>query len=207
MVIETFIFDFGGVIIKTPNLDWLLRWRESLGLKPDQEITKILSNPMESELIREIFLGMKSEEELWHLFADRLNLKPQTVQRIRRHVLSKYRINKPIIRIMKEIKSEYKTAILSNASEQTRKLIESKFHLHEIVDDIIISAEEGLIKPDPRIYQLAMDRLDASPETTMFLDDLEENVHAAKEFGMKAVQFLNTSQAIHAVRDILKRNE
>ncbi len=207
MMIETIIFDFGGVIIKTPNLDWLQRWRERLGLKPDQEIAQILSYPMESELIREIFLGTKSEETLWHLFAERLHLKLRTVKRIRRHVFSTYRINKPIVRILKELKSAYKTAILSNASDQTRKLMESKFQLHEIVDDIIISAEEGLIKPDPQIYQLAMDRLDASPETTLFLDDLEENVRAAKEFGMKAIQFLNTSQAIHAVRDILKRTE
>ena len=204
MTIETVIFDFGGVIIKNPNLDWLLRWHERLGFKRDNELFEILTNPMGSELIREIFLGTKSEEILWQLFAERLNLKEKTIKRIRRHAFSKYRINKPIIRLLSELSKGYKTAILSNASDQTRQLMERKLNLHEIVDVIIISAEEGLIKPDPQIYQLAMERLNTSPEKTLFLDDLKENVRAAKTFGMNAVHFLNTMQAIHSVRNTLK---
>jgi 2-haloacid dehalogenase len=60
-----------------------------------------------------------------------------------------------------------------------------------------------VIKPDPRIFEIAMDRLDAEPETSLLLDDTQENVTAARAFGMQAVQFINSQQAIQAVREYL----
>ena len=77
------------------------------------------------------------------------------------------------------------------------------FGLDKLVEDIVISAEEGVIKPDPAIYDIALRRLDAKPETTLFLDDYLPNVEAARDLGMAAVQFVDNRQAADEIRTLL----
>ena len=79
----------------------------------------------------------------------------------------------------------------------------SIFGFDRLVDEMIISAEEGIVKPDERIYQIALDKLGVEPEETVFLDDLRVNVEAARQLGIKAVQFFNPSQAISDIRALL----
>ncbi|GIK74719.1 MAG: haloacid dehalogenase [Chloroflexota bacterium] len=52
---------------------------------------------------------------------------------------------------------------------------------------VIMSNEVGLRKPDPEIYELAMEILDASPAQILYVDDLAENVEAARQLGMSAI--------------------
>jgi HAD superfamily hydrolase (TIGR01509 family) len=81
--------------------------------------------------------------------------------------------------------------------------MEDIFHLDRFVDDIIISAEEGIIKPDRRIYQIALDRLGAEPDTTLFVDDYPANVKGARDLGMKAVHFIDNKQAMQHIQTYL----
>jgi epoxide hydrolase-like predicted phosphatase len=207
MAIETILFDFGGVILKTPNLNWARRWQKLFGLQNNPEIGEILTNPNDSQLIRDICLGKLSEDHIWEVVAEKWAVKPQMVQRFRRRLFSKRNLNRKMIQFMAEVQADYQTAILSNAGDQTRQVIEDVYHLDRYLDGIIISAEEGVIKPDLRIYQIAMDRLGANPETCLFIDDTLENVLAAREYGMQAVQFLNNSQAFQAMRSCLEKED
>jgi putative hydrolase of the HAD superfamily len=74
------------------------------------------------------------------------------------------------------------------------------FQLHEVVDAFIISSEEGVAKPDPRIYQIALQRLDVQPHEAVFVDDFPENVAGAQQLGIIAVLFRDTDQAIAEVQ-------
>jgi putative hydrolase of the HAD superfamily len=64
-----------------------------------------------------------------------------------------------------------------------------------IFDTIVDSHEVGIRKPNPRIYELTMERLNATPTRTAFLDDLEANVHAATALGMHGVHVAEDSRA------------
>jgi epoxide hydrolase-like predicted phosphatase len=203
MTIKTIIFDFGGVIYMTPNLQWLNRWKRVLGFDDDPRIVEMLANPNESQLVREICLGKIPEDQIWVMMAEKWHIKPDLIGRLRRHVFSKRHLNKTMVKFLMALHKDYQTAILSNAGNQARRLMEGTFHLDRCVEDIIILAEEGLIKPDHEIFQITMDRLGAEPETTLLLDDYLENVLAARDFGMKAVQFINNQQAIQTIRDYL----
>ena len=205
MVIKTVIFDFGGVLYKTPNMQWMNRWQRLFGLSEDPQITQILADPNESPLITDVCLGKISEDEIWKIMAEKWHVKPDLLKRLRQQVFSKSQLNRKMAKFLAKLQNDYQTGILSNAGFQTRVLIEKVFKLDRYVEDIIISAEEGVIKPDPRIYQVAMDRLNAQPETTLFLDDYLKNVVGAREYGMCAVQFLNNQQAIQAVQDALEK--
>jgi len=175
-----------------------------LGVDHQPEILDMLENPHESPLVTEICLGNVSEDTMWVKMAEEWHLKPAMIRFFRRWLFSKRQLNQPMIKFMAEVHRQYQTAILSNAGDQTRTLMEGTYHLQDYVDEIIISAEEGVIKPDPRIFEIAMRRMNTTPETSLLLDDHLANVLAAREFGMHAVQFINHHQAIRMVRGHLE---
>jgi len=57
--------------------------------------------------------------------------------------------------------------------------------------DVIVSGEEKIVKPDPRIYTLAIDQFSLSPEASIFIDDSLDNVQAARSTGMLGHHFKN----------------
>ena len=204
-MIKTIIFDFGGVILNTPDFRWARRWQKFFGLQDHPEFAEMLNNQNESQLVKDICLGKISEDQVWEVVSEKWRVKPKVIQGFRRRFFSKRRLNKRMIHFIMDVQANYQTAILSNAGDRTRQVIEADYQLDRYLDEIIISAEEGVIKPDLRIYQIAMERLRAAPETTLFLDDTLENVLSAREFGMHAVQFINNHQAIQAMDDILQK--
>ncbi|MHB8648340.1 MAG: HAD-IA family hydrolase, partial [Thermomicrobiales bacterium] len=70
------------------------------------------------------------------------------------------------------------------------------YGLDRLVDGMIFSDEEGIAKPDPRIYRLAAERLGVRPEESLFVDDVLGNIEGARAVGMIAVHFRDTEQAI-----------
>lgn len=195
MGIKTVLFDFGGVLYMPPDLNLLKRWKGIFGIEDNPEILQMLDNPNESQLVKDVCLGKIPEEQTWGMITEKWHINPGLLQRIRQNIFSRRNLNKPMVAFLKDLQKKYQTGILSNAGDQTRRVMEDVFHLNRYVEEIIISAEEKVIKPDERIYQIAMERLNAEPDTTLFLDDYLVNVEAARDFGMKAVQFIDNDQA------------
>jgi putative hydrolase of the HAD superfamily len=82
-------------------------------------------------------------------------------------------------------------------------MIEQEWRFAEAFDVVILSAEVGLVKPDPAIYQLALDQLGVAAEAAVFLDDFRENVDGARQVGLQAIQFRTTEQAISDLEALL----
>jgi HAD superfamily hydrolase (TIGR01509 family) len=174
-----------------------------MGLKDDPFIAAILSSPEESEYVNDVMVGKISESEVWEMVARRWKISPALFQRFRRGALSSRRWNKELARFVESLRPRYKTAILSNAGSEARQTFGETYKIDRLVDDLIISAEEKIAKPDARIYRIAVDRLGVQPQEAVFVDDLLPNVEAARQFGMQVVHFLNTAQAIAEVQDHL----
>jgi putative hydrolase of the HAD superfamily len=81
------------------------------------------------------------------------------------------------------LQGKTRLALLSNAPPSLRDLLE-QLGLARYFDHMIISGEVDVRKPDPGIYQLALASLEVRPEDSLFVDDLEENLVAAREIGM-----------------------
>ena len=64
----------------------------------------------------------------------------------------------------------------------------------EDFDVLIWSFQHRMIKPDPEIYHLLLEKLGTSPEETLFLDDKLENIEAARRLGIQALQFFTVDQ-------------
>ena len=80
---------------------------------------------------------------------------------------------------------------LSNWSAETFPVARPGYPFLEWFDGIVISGEERLIKPDPRIFRVLLDRYDLVPEQTAFIDDQPANVEAAAAMGIRGVRFLD----------------
>jgi putative hydrolase of the HAD superfamily len=200
----TIIFDFGGVLYNMPDPKHVNKWMKIFGFNHDPEVLEMLANPNESQLVNDICLGKISEDVAWRMMHTKWRIKPETIRRFRNQISSKRHLNRQLVRFLNELHKDYQLGILSNAGDQSRSLMTNVFHLDQVVDEIIISAEEGVIKPDVEIYQIAMSRLDSKPEESLFIDDYGKNVEAAVDFGMKAIQFKDNEQAISMIRELLR---
>jgi len=199
-VIKTIFFDFGGVIVKLPNLWWIRRLKNKLALEEHPEILEMIENPYDAQLVTDICLGNISEDYLWEFLSEKLKVNPIMLKKIRLKFFSKRQLNRQVVKYLARLSLNYDTAILSNAGDKSRQLMEETYGLNRYVKEIIISAEEGVIKPDHRIFEIALNRMKAEPGTSLLLDDYYENVLSARKFGIHAVHFLNTKQALNDVR-------
>jgi putative hydrolase of the HAD superfamily len=111
-------------------------------------------------------------------------------------------LNTDLARFMAGLRPHYKTATICNGG--SREAMNRKFRLGELVDLMVFDGEEGVAKPDARIYQLTFTRLDVQPDEVVFVDDKERNVVAAQQLGMHTVHFKNTAQAIAEVQTCLR---
>ena len=205
MTIDTVIFDFGGVLYNTPAARSLSRWLRILGIKENPQVMAMIQDPSSSPLFWKIMRGKLSEQEMWKLLARQWKIPPALIGCFQRSMLSRKRLNKPMAGYLKSIRSRYKTGILSNAGDEFRKTMEKTFKFDQLVDIIIISAEEGYAKPDPEIYQIAIDRFNTLPENCVFVDNLLENVEAAQALGMRAIHHQNNDETIRILDQILMR--
>jgi len=75
--------------------------------------------------------------------------------------------------------------------------------IRSLFDEVVISAEVGLHKPQPEIYLLAAERLGVRPEDCVFVDDLRENCAGAEAVGMTAVLHRESAETIARVEELL----
>lgn len=78
---------------------------------------------------------------------------------------------------------------LSNWSSETFPTVRHRFSFLEWFDDIVISGEVGIVKPDSDIYELAKTRFQVDPPVTLFIDDSAANVRAAEAAGFLVYHF------------------
>ena len=100
-----------------------------------------------------------------------------------------------------EISPKFKTAVLSNISGRDRLAIRfEKGQLDSLFTTVIASGDEGLVKPQPEIYQLVANRLGVPASECIMVDDIQQNCDGATSAGMKAILFTSNKQCIEALR-------
>jgi 2-haloacid dehalogenase len=83
---------------------------------------------------------------------------------------------------------------LTNWSAETFGIARDRYEFLDWFEGVVVSGEERMIKPDPAIFQLLLDRFGLDPEATVFVDDSEANVTAARQLGLDAVLFTGPRQ-------------
>ena len=78
---------------------------------------------------------------------------------------------------------------LTNWSAETFPVARARFAFLSWFEDIVVSGEVKLAKPDPRIFQLTFQRCGLTPASTLYVDDMRRNVEVARELGLHALHF------------------
>lgn len=89
---------------------------------------------------------------------------------------------------------------LSNWSAETYPLVRDKYEFFDLFDDIILSGEVGLIKPDPEIFMVALKRIGRPASDCLLIDDALPNIEQANKMGFAAIHFESPAQLQEELR-------
>jgi putative hydrolase of the HAD superfamily len=94
-----------------------------------------------------------------------------------------------IVTLLAELKPRYRMVMLSNTDVMRFGFIRSRFPEVMFFDDFVLSYEVGFIKPDPRIYRIAVQKAGAPASACLFIDDRPENIEAARRLGLQTIHY------------------
>ena len=194
MPVRAVAFDVGGVLEVPTNNDLEGRWEQRLGLARGELFQRL----RQSGLGGDANLGRVSEVEFAQALSRLYGLDQPTTEELLVDLWDWYvgELNTELADYFQGLRPRYRTALLSNAAAGGRREEERRYGFAAMADVLIYSYEVGIEKPDRRIYEITCQELGVHPGDVVFLDDLEANVVAARQAGMKAVLFQSTAQAI-----------
>ena len=96
-----------------------------------------------------------------------------------------------IYQVMKELKAQgYHLFCLTNWSHETFPIVKQTYaRLFDMFEGIVVSGEEKLVKPNPEIYKVLLNRYQLNPSESIFIDDRQANVDGAEKVGIKGILF------------------
>jgi putative hydrolase of the HAD superfamily len=198
-MIETVIWDFGGVLTSSP-FEAFARFESERGLPADIIRRTNAANHLENAWAR--FERAEVDVETFdQLFAsESLALGAEVRGRDVLPLLSGD-LRPEMVEALRRVKEKFKTGCITNnlpansiGSKSGRSLYVAE--VMALFDHIIESAKIGLRKPDPRIYRMMTETLGSDPKRCVYLDDLGVNLKPAREMGMITIKVLNAAQAI-----------
>ncbi len=200
-MIRALITDFGGVLVRTRTERSRRALEDRLGLTPHTLERRVFGG----ELSLQGQHGAISEAEFWQAVAQeigcaRIGLTPEA---FRTEFFADDFLDEDLMAFIRGVRPQLKTGLISNAWSGMRELIHTTVPIADAFDALVISAEEKMMKPDPRIYQLALDRLAVRADEAIFLDDMPVNIAACNALGLHGVQFQSTGQALRDIRAVL----
>lgn len=198
MKIKAVFFDLGGVILRTEDHSPRTNLAKIFGLSYE-EIDRLV---FENDSSKKASLGFITEHEHWLNIAESLNLPELEVDRLKKEFFAGDRIDFYLLDLIRSLRPERVVGAISNAWSGMRPWMD-EHKVADVFDDMVISAEVGLAKPDPRIYQLAMQNLQVHPQESIFIDDTYRNVDAARRVGMQAILFEEPAQAVAELKSLL----
>ena len=198
MSLRTVIFDMGGVLLRTLDSEPRARWERECGLAQG-ELGELVFN---SVIGIQAQLGRLGEDDLWHWVQQRLGLSSDQREQIRGDFFAGDRVDRQLVSAIDRLRTVVTVGLLSNASAGLRSLLVHPLNLASHFDHITISAEEGLMKPDPRIFHIGLQRAGACPNEAMFVDDSAANVRAARQLGMIAIHYRDTEATLQELSSL-----
>jgi epoxide hydrolase-like predicted phosphatase len=189
--IEAVIWDMGGVLLQTYDQLPRLNLADRLGTTEEELYDAVFNSKTAHQATR----GEISEEAHWKWVLSHFHLQDDELPRFRDMFWGGDDLDIELIAYIESLRPRYRTALLSNAWSGARATMTRRYRMLQAFDESIFSAEIGLAKPDAAIYEYMLDKLALPAEKTVFIDDVAENIEAAKALGMQGIVFRSRQQA------------
>lgn len=199
-MITTIIFDLGGVLLRTEDREPRARLAQRLGMTYEELEGHVYGS-------REAMKGTISAEDHKKTILKKLGLPEDGMKGFGDEFWGGDRMDRKLVEFIRGLRPHYATALLSNAWDDLRPLLVKYWKIADIFDHIFISAEMGLAKPDPKIYQAVTTEINRAPSELVFVDDFIENVLAARDEGWNAVHFRSREGALAELAEYLNAEE
>lgn len=199
-MIKAIAFDYGGVIKINEN-DLFGDICNYLKIGKDewsQEYSKI----------NDIYnTGDKDFENVMFSLASKFNDSEETrnfIKKLLEDSKGKSHLNTELIEMIKELKEKgYKTPLLSNNSSTLREKL-AKHNILELFDEIIISGEVGISKPNPKIFEILFEKLNVKPKEVIFIDNSPRMFEGAEIIGYTPLLYKDNESFKSELFNILK---
>jgi putative hydrolase of the HAD superfamily len=207
--IEAIVSDFGGVLT-SPMTDSFVGVLDSSGVSIEElgKAMMALTAREGSNPLFDLETGRISVATFMGRLSDQLSTQVGTdvdLDGFGERYFGHLKPNEPLIEYMRGLRERgYKMAICTNNIREWEELWRAMLPVDEIFDVVVDSAFVGSRKPEPRIYEITLERLGTSPQATVFIDDIEVNCEGAQQLGMHAIRFRSTDQTIADVEAALR---
>jgi putative hydrolase of the HAD superfamily len=198
------LYDIGGVIEIVDDHSWpaqlRARWAARSGLLPEEYDARLAAADLPDTTVRTGVL-----EQHWQGVADALHLSAAELEAMRVELWDAYcgDENTELLDHARSLRGRCGLAILSNSGDGAREEEERRFGLSAIFDPICYSHEQGVLKPDATAFDKALERMGASAEQVLFIDDNLANVRAAHALGIRGVLHQVNATTIDAIEGFL----
>lgn len=187
--IKVIALDLGGVIFTdgTGAISELLK--KDKGYDP-KEIWNIIS----SEGRKKVTRGIITDDEYWAWAKEQLPSN-YDIGHIRHAYYDSYVLRKEMVDLLKQFRATgFRIIIFSGNMRERVAYLESKYKFSQYFDEAIYSFDHGCNKPERKFFQILVDRLGCLPEESLLVDDREENLAIAREFGINGICYFDISQ-------------
>ena len=186
--IESIIFDWGGVLIENPRPGLLKYCSEAFGVPLED------NTPVHDSFLGDFHTGQIGEEKFWWQISNKLG-KPMPSAQSQWYDAFRFAYvpKQEMFDIVCSLHDKgYKTALLSNTElPAVRFFHEQNYNVFNL---FVFSCIERMAKPERRIYEITLERLGSKADRTVFIDDVQDYIRAAKLMGLNTILFENTDQ-------------
>ncbi len=209
MSVEAIVWDFGGVFTSSP-FDAFNRYEEKQGLPRDFIRGVNAINPT-TNAWAQFESNQISLDDFDLAFARESGARGHAVPGRAVVALLAGDVRPRMVEVLKRCKDDYRVACITNnvkagqgpTMADTPERATAVHNVMALFEHVIESSELGIRKPDPRIYELACERLGVSPRNTVYLDDLGINLKPARALGMQTIKVVSEAQAISDLEAVL----
>jgi len=189
-MIEVVYFDLGKVII---DFDHLRAAEELLKVTP-LSLNKVMAVLSDGELVSEYETGRLSSEEHYRKVCRRLQMDI-SIEKFRELWGSMF-LPEPLLSesFLQDLKKRYRLMLLSNTNEIHFDFVIQHYPILRMIEERLLSYQAGCMKPEARIFELAIEKAGVAPENIFFTDDRPENIEAAQRAGIQALVFQSETQ-------------
>jgi putative hydrolase of the HAD superfamily len=207
--VEAVVSDFGGVLT-TSLLGAFLGLQQSHGIPPEAfgaALVRAAADNGGTNPLYELETGRLTERQFVAQLREALRAelgRDVDLARFGETFFEHLHPNDELFAFMRGLHGRgYRMAILTNNVREWEPLWRSMLPIDELFELVVDSGFEGVRKPDPRIYEVTLERLGVPAEATLFVDDMEINCDAARALGMQAVWYRSNAQAIAEIEAAL----
>jgi len=194
--------DIGNVLLQ---VDRQGTW-QSLGQHLGASGTRVRELLAEHPIHRELELGLISPEEFLRRMLQELHCPGAlTLAQLRDSMGQSFSGNTRLVECINQFRQHVRIILLSNTNAIDIPSIEEQFGLLHWADGAVLSYQVHLRKPDPAIYRYTIEHYHLQPDRTVFIDDLPENVTAARQAGLRAAVYESPGQVEHLLKDLLDK--